>query len=243
MVADNESELFDVVDNNNVVIGQEHRSKVHATGLLHRAVYCFVFSPCGELLLQRRSPRKKIGPLQWDLSVAEHLQPGETYKQGAARGLQEELGIAVSESRLQGPLTPTHLRRLDIPGLIHDYEFVESYRIDGWDGAITADPEEVDEVRYVTLADARREAAAAPDHFTDWFHGEMSALNWFGMTHPEPPDRSFVLSAPALAPGYVALQASERFEQRQNSCQEKLSWVPGGKYFRLGSLYEQGLAA
>jgi hypothetical protein len=24
--------------------------------------------------------RKKIGPLQWDLSVAEHLQPGEDYR-------------------------------------------------------------------------------------------------------------------------------------------------------------------
>ena len=26
------------------------------------------------------SCRKKIGPLQWDLSVAEHLQPGEGYR-------------------------------------------------------------------------------------------------------------------------------------------------------------------
>ena len=25
--------------------------------------------------------RKKIGPLQWDLSMAEHLQPGESYEQ------------------------------------------------------------------------------------------------------------------------------------------------------------------
>ena len=25
--------------------------------------------------------RKKIGPLQWDLSVAEHLQPGESYNE------------------------------------------------------------------------------------------------------------------------------------------------------------------
>ena len=24
--------------------------------------------------------RKRIGPLQWDLSVAEHLQPGESYR-------------------------------------------------------------------------------------------------------------------------------------------------------------------
>lgn len=40
-----------------------------------------MFSPEGQLLVQRRSPHKRIGPGQWDLSVAEHLQPGESYLQ------------------------------------------------------------------------------------------------------------------------------------------------------------------
>lgn len=44
-------------------------------------VYCWVFSPTGELLVQRRSPHKRIGASCWDLSVAEHLQLGETYRQ------------------------------------------------------------------------------------------------------------------------------------------------------------------
>ncbi len=57
-----------------------------AAGLLHRAVYVWVFRPDGALLVQRRSPHKKIGPSQLDLSVAEHLQPGETYLQVGARG-------------------------------------------------------------------------------------------------------------------------------------------------------------
>lgn len=43
--------------------------------------------------------RKKIGPLQWDLSVAEHLQPGESYKEVASLchpyiTLQRPLGSA-----------------------------------------------------------------------------------------------------------------------------------------------------
>lgn len=52
-------------------------------GLLHRAVYVWVFNSEGALLVQRRSPAKRIGPGQWDLSVAEHLQPGETYLQAS----------------------------------------------------------------------------------------------------------------------------------------------------------------
>lgn len=40
-------------------------------------VYVFVFDKKGRLLIQRRSSAKKIGPNQWDLSVAEHLSKGE----------------------------------------------------------------------------------------------------------------------------------------------------------------------
>ena len=57
LVADNEEERFDIVDDDNQIIGQEKRSVVHATGLKHRAVYCFVFDEQGRLLMQQRSPR------------------------------------------------------------------------------------------------------------------------------------------------------------------------------------------
>jgi hypothetical protein len=40
-------------------------------------VYVFVFDTKGRLLIQKRSADKKIGPNQWDLSVAEHLSAGE----------------------------------------------------------------------------------------------------------------------------------------------------------------------
>ena len=67
--ADNEGELFDVVDDHNRVTGQERRSVVHARGLKHRTVYCFVFNPQGELLLQQRSPQCALfaaqAPLSW----------------------------------------------------------------------------------------------------------------------------------------------------------------------------------
>ena len=55
-LADNDEELFDIVDNANEVVGRERRSLVHARGLCHRAAYCFVFNAEGALLLQQRSP-------------------------------------------------------------------------------------------------------------------------------------------------------------------------------------------
>lgn len=48
------AELFDLVDDEDNVIGREKRSVCHAKGLLHRAVYCWVFNGQGQLLVQRR---------------------------------------------------------------------------------------------------------------------------------------------------------------------------------------------
>lgn len=55
MPADKDDEVFEVVDANNVVIGTQLRGVVHKTGLLHRAVYCFVFNEQNQLLIQQRS--------------------------------------------------------------------------------------------------------------------------------------------------------------------------------------------
>ena len=62
LIADDEEEQFDIVDDNNHVIGREKRSIVHKTGLTHRAVYCFVFDRFGNLLMQQRSPRSAFPP-------------------------------------------------------------------------------------------------------------------------------------------------------------------------------------
>lgn len=74
--ADPAAEVFDICDDKGNVTGKEARSVVHKTGLLHKAVYCFVYDSKGRLLVQRRSSAKSIGPNQWDMSVAEHLSPG-----------------------------------------------------------------------------------------------------------------------------------------------------------------------
>ncbi|DBA93406.1 TPA: hypothetical protein ACH3X2_003676 [Trebouxia sp. C0005] len=128
MSADLRGELLEVVNDNNQVIGLEQRGVIHSEGLRHRAVYCLVFDSKRRLLLQQRSPRKQIGPGQWDLSVAEHLLPGETYLQAAARGLDEELGIGCRLADLQGPIALNHARKLEVPGQFCDCEFVECYR-------------------------------------------------------------------------------------------------------------------
>ena len=88
-----DGEKFDVVDENDNTTGTELRGAVHAKNLLHRAVHILVFNKAGELLLQKRSAWKDREPSKWDSSAAGHLEPGESYSDGAIRETEEELGI------------------------------------------------------------------------------------------------------------------------------------------------------
>ncbi|NJC94958.1 MAG: NUDIX hydrolase [Anaerolineales bacterium] len=86
-------ELFDIIDENDRVIGQETRTVVHQRGLWHRGVHILLFDRRGRLLVQQRSEKKSQSPLALDCSVSEHVQAGEDYYHAAIRGLSEELGL------------------------------------------------------------------------------------------------------------------------------------------------------
>eukprot|EP00798_Chlamydomonas_sp_ICE-L_P018011 gene18011-24421_t len=181
VAAENDRELFDIFDEKGRHIGTEHRGVVHKNGIFHRAVYCFVFNLEGNLAIQRRSAQKKVGPKQWDLSVAEHLEAGESFGAAALRGLQEELGILKSElpESLGAPVQLCHMRKLDLPEIgIKDYEFVESYQLRDYDGKISFNENEVSEVKWMPLSSIREEMKKNPGDFTTWFREEATALGW-----------------------------------------------------------------
>src|SRR5437764_15031849 len=89
-------EIFDVVNENDEVIGRESRSRVHQQGLRHRAVHVLVFNSAGQPFLQKRSASKDTFPGVWDSSASGHLCSGEDYDSCAVRELQEEIGLAIS---------------------------------------------------------------------------------------------------------------------------------------------------
>lgn len=89
-------ELFDVVDENDRVIGVRARSEVHRLGLKHRAVHVLVFNHAGHLFLQKRCMLKDSHPGCWDSSASGHVDSGEDYAECARRELREELGVTAS---------------------------------------------------------------------------------------------------------------------------------------------------
>jgi len=153
------SEIFDVVNDKNEVIGQRTRGEVHAQKLLHRAVHIFVVNKRGQIYLQQRSHLKDVSPLKWDSSAAGHLDAGESYAVAAVRELGEEVGIEVESTALVA----------EIPaGDNTDHEFVQ-LRVAQHDGPIKCLPEEIAAGAWFKPEDISAWVEARPQDFAKGF--------------------------------------------------------------------------
>lgn len=146
------TELVDVVDESDRVVGTATRAEVRRRRLRHRAVYVFVFNSRGQLLLHRRTPDKDIYPAHWDVAAGGVVAAGEDYTEAARRELEEELGIAGA------PL---------VERLRFAYEDASNAVCGAvftcrWDGPIRIQPEEVQCVEWALPAEALACASERP---------------------------------------------------------------------------------
>lgn len=96
-------ELFDVYTRDGKYLGVRTRSECHTEnpGFYHKPAWTWVYNSKGEILIQKRSMKKKRFPGYWDTSCAGHVDAGETPKQGAIREAKEEIGLDVSEDDVE----------------------------------------------------------------------------------------------------------------------------------------------
>ena len=154
-------ELFDVVNEDNVVVKQALRSIVHRTGLWHRGTSIFLFTPDGKLLVQKRNKNKDRFSAALDSSVGEHVKAGEDYAHAAARGLREELGIEGIELRpLIEFVSANGNNDNEISQLFEG--FVDPHNV-------RFDPVEIERVEYHTLNELYEMVRARQVSFTRWF--------------------------------------------------------------------------
>lgn len=157
-VAADLTELFDVVDEADRVIGRAPRGEVHARKFLHRATHVMVHDSAGRLFLQRRSMGKDTFPGCWDSSCSGHLDAGEDYATAARRELGEEIGW-YDESL---PLRP--LVRLT-PSSETGHEFIQVYVLGPISGPFDLNPAEIIEGRWLFPEELDAMMVADPTRF------------------------------------------------------------------------------
>lgn len=153
-------EIFDVVNEQDEVIGRETRREVHRLGLNHRAVHVLVFNRRGELFLQKRSMKKDKHPGTWDSSSSGHLDSGEDYDTAAVREVHEEIGLKLDR-------VPERLFKINAcpdTGM----EFVWVYRCQS-EGPFQLHPEEIDTGAWFAPDQLDRWLSEKPDDFAPSF--------------------------------------------------------------------------
>ena len=80
------------------------RAAIHRDGDWHLALFCWIVTTDGRVLLQKRAATKDVWPGRYDASAAGHVRFGEGLS-GALREIEEELGV-----------TPPGINELDYLG-------------------------------------------------------------------------------------------------------------------------------
>lgn len=174
------SEILDVVNDNDIVIGQETRAVVHQTGLQHRGVHVFLFTADGKMLAQKRSAERAACPSALDCSVSEHVKAGESYLEAARRGMKEELGLEGVEIK--------QLVKFKMNYGPNDNEISVLYQGAVEPRKVSFDPVEIENVFYYRPHELRQMANEGRVKLCGWF---AELLRW----HEGKPSSLLVLEA------------------------------------------------
>ncbi len=161
-------ELLDVVNDEDIVVGQEMRSTVHQKGLQHRGVHVFLFSEDGKMLIQKRSADRASSPSKLDCSISEHVKAGEEYFEAAMRGMKEEMGV----------------EGIDLKALVtikmeygpNDNEISRIYEGRVSPEQVRFDPVEISEVMYMSLDEIKAGIVNEEGKYCGWF---VEIMNWY----------------------------------------------------------------
>lgn len=94
------SELLDIVNEQDEVIGQADRDEVHRIGLLCRLVYVCFYTANGDIIFQKRSLTKKNDPGKLTTAASGHVSSGQSYVNAAIREAFEETGVRINPQEL-----------------------------------------------------------------------------------------------------------------------------------------------
>ena len=168
---ENNKDLLILVDESDKALGFKSKSECHeGNGTLHRAFSVFIFNPLGQLLIQKRSSNKELWDLHWSNSCCSHPKKNEQMELAVKRRLKEELGIECPVHYLYK--FTYHAKYKDLGS---EHELCHVY-VGLFDGEIKANPEEIDDWKFIKPDDLQERIRNSKKDYTPWMKIEWEML-------------------------------------------------------------------
>lgn len=151
----------DLFDNE---IGFGEKLETHVKNQLHRAFSLFIVHD-GKMLIQKRAQRKYHSGGLWANACCSHPRWGESLEEAVQKRMEVELGI---------PQGSCKTKELFSFNYFSQYEGLSEYEIDhvfltDYAGELKVDPDEIMELRWISLEDLKKELEQQPQAFATWF--------------------------------------------------------------------------
>ncbi|MDX6269806.1 MAG: isopentenyl-diphosphate Delta-isomerase [Acidobacteriota bacterium] len=161
-----------LVDEHDRELGASEKLAAHSAGRLHRAFSIFVFNSEGQLLLQRRAKAKYHSGGLWSNTCCGHPRPDESTAAAARRRLREEMNF---DCELRAAFEFVYRAEFANELIEHEYDHVF---VGEFDGAFVADESEVEEWKWMTPGELRRDVRERPEEYTYWLRVALATDGW-----------------------------------------------------------------
>jgi isopentenyl-diphosphate delta-isomerase len=167
-------EYIVIVDKGDNFIGVEEKERCHdGDGILHRGFLAMVINDSGELLLTRRSDRKRLWPGFWDCTVASHVIKGEDYIQASRRRLSQEIGLTAGDIKYMFKFH-YHIRYKDLGS---ENEICAVTLVNGIDaGGVSVNKDEISAVETITMESLMKDVKKNKRKYTPWLIKAMEHI-------------------------------------------------------------------
>ena len=152
-----------LVDSEDNQIGVEEKLKAHQDAKLHRAFSIYIFNSRGELLIQQRALGKYHCPGIWANTCCSHPRPDDKLEDAVHRRLVEEMGFDTELSEVM-----KFVYKVEFENGLTENEFLHVL-IGEADASVVMNPEEVNDYRWISISDLKKDIAENPDKYAYWF--------------------------------------------------------------------------
>ena len=165
------------VDEQDQETGYGEKMLTHQKEQLHRAFSVFLYDPKEKkTLLHRRAFGKYHSGGLWTNACCSHPRKGESLQEAAVRRLKEELGVDISSGAGLSELGSFQYYEKYTDCAEHEIDHVFLLLADMHKLTLQPDPEEIEDIRWVTFLELNQWMSDHPEAFTAWFPKALSMV-------------------------------------------------------------------